>query len=63
MKSLFWSSLYKIKLLQTKTSKSVPIKQLKASVAVQTIGSPLTLKEVLTKIGYFVIFSNSYINL
>ena len=60
---MFWLSLYKIKLLQTRISKSVPIKQLKASVAVQTIGSPLTLKDVLTKTGYLVILSNSFINL
>ena len=34
--------------MQTKTSKSVPIKQLNASIVLQTIGSPLTLKEVFT---------------
>ena len=44
-----------MKLLQTKTSKSVPIKQLKASVTEQTIGSPLTLKDVLTKTVHLVI--------
>ena len=35
----------------TSLSKSVPIKQLNASRGVLTIGSPLTLKDVLTKIG------------
>ena len=46
----------------TNTSKSVPIKQLNASLTEQTIGSPLTLKEVFTKIGQLVIFLNSFIN-
>jgi hypothetical protein len=36
---------------------------LNASVAEQTIGSPLTLKDVLTITGYLVILSNSSINL
>ena len=40
-------------------SKSVPMKQLNASITEQTIGSPLTLKDVLTKTGHSVIFSNS----
>ena len=39
------------------------MKQLKASSGVLTIGSPLTLNEVLTKIGHPVIFLNSSINL
>ena len=44
----------------TNTSKLVPIKQLKASSTVQTMGSPRTLNEVLTKTGQFVIFLNSF---
>ena len=44
-------------------SRSVPIKQLKASFTEQTIGSSLTLNEVLIKIGHLVIFSNSLIKL
>ena len=35
----------------TNMSRSVPIKHRKASVGVHTIGSPLTLKEVFTRIG------------
>ena len=35
----------------TKISKLVPMKHLKASFIEQTIGSPLMLKEVFTKIG------------
>ena len=53
------SSLNKIKSSITKTSKFVPIKQLKASSTVHTIGSPLTLKEVFTNIGQLVCFLNS----
>ena len=44
-------------------SKFVPIKQLKASSTLQTIGSPLTLNEVFTKTGQSVIFLNSFIKL
>ena len=39
----------------TNMSRSVPIKQLKASLGEQTIGSPLILKEVFTRIGQLVI--------
>ena len=42
----------------TKISKFVPIKHLKASLGLATIGSPLTLKEVLTIIGTPVICLN-----
>ena len=40
----------------------VPIKHLKASVGVQTIGSPLTLKEVFTIKEQFVISLNLLIS-
>ena len=43
-----------------KTSKFVPMKQLKASSTEQTIGSPRTLKDVFTKTGQLVIFLNSF---
>ena len=48
---------------QTKMSRFVPIKQLNALVIVQTIGSPLTLKDVLTKTGQLVISLNLLIKL
>ena len=48
-----------MKFSQTKISKSVPIKHLNASLILQTIGSPLILNEVFTKIGQLVIFLNS----
>ena len=47
----------------TNLSNSVPIKQLNASVGVLTIGSPLTLNDVLIKIGQLVFFLNFYNNL
>ena len=46
--------LNRTKLLITKISKFVPIKHLKASSGVQTMGSPLMLKEVFIIIGTFV---------
>jgi hypothetical protein len=46
----------------TKKSMSVPIKQLKASSGEQTMGSPLTLNEVLTNTGQPVISLNFEIN-
>ncbi len=52
-----------IKFPHTNISRSVPIKHLKASCAVQTIGSPLTLNEVFTITGHPVLFLNSDINL
>ena len=42
----------------TKTSKPVPIKHLKASSGLKTIGSPRTLNDVLTKTGQFVFSLN-----
>ena len=47
-----------MKFSMTKISKFVPIKHLYASSIVKTIGSPLTLKEVLTNIGHLVIYLN-----
>jgi len=46
----------------TNLSKSVPIKQLNASSGVLTISSPLTLKDVFTRIGQFV-FSLNFLSL
>ena len=65
--SLEWiiknKNITKKKFSITRISKSVPIKHLKASFTVQTIGSPLMLKEVLTKTGQPVISLNFSINL
>ena len=47
----------------TRMSRLFPIKQLKASSGVFTIGSPLILKDVFTKIGQPVFLLNSLINL
>ena len=47
----------------TNLSRSVPIKQLNASSGVFTIGSPLTLKDVFTRIGQLVFSLNFSINL
>ena len=44
-------------------SKLVPIKHLNASSGVHTIGSPLILNDVLTKIGTLVKSLNFNINL
>jgi hypothetical protein len=46
----------------TNLSKSVPIKQLNASSGVLTIGSPLTLNEVLTTIEHLNFSNISYEN-
>ena len=47
----------------TSISRFVPIKQLNASSTEHTIGSPLTLKDVLTNTGQPVILLNSFIKL
>ena len=44
-------------------SKFVPIKHLKASSTLPTIGSPLILKDVFTRIGQPVKFLKALINL
>ena len=49
-----------LKFSQTKISRLVPMKHLKASLTLQTIGSPLILNEVLTNIGQPVISLNFF---
>ena len=49
-----------MKFSQTKISRLVPMKHLKASLTLQTIGSPLILNEVLTNIGQPVISLNFF---
>ena len=57
------SFLYRLKSSQTKISKFVFIKHLYASSIEQTIGSPLTLNEVLTTTGQAVISLKFFNNL